>query len=126
MPKTPSPAQIAVLEQYRRRFEELKRELEQLEYFCKGTVLRRMMRCGKAQCACQTDPSKRHGPYFEWTYKANAKTVNVKLTSATAPLYQAASRQYRKLKTALNRLERLSQIALRQQAQLTQSAQNND
>src|ERR1700733_8394525 len=36
--------------------------------FCKGTVLKRMMKCGKAQCACASDATKRHGPYFELTY----------------------------------------------------------
>lgn len=125
MPKSPSPAQTAAIEAQRRRFEELKRELQQLEYFCKGTVLRRMMKCGKAQCGCQADPTKRHGPYFEWTYKANGKTVNVKLTPETAPLYQAASGQYRKLKSVLNRLERLSQTGLRHQAKLAQSTRRN-
>lgn len=86
------------------------------QYFSKGTVLKRMMQCGKARCACRTDPTKRHGPYFEWTYKANGKTVNVKLTPDAAPLYKAASQQYRKLKTLLQRLERLSQTALRHQS----------
>src|SRR5499427_1225551 len=114
----------AIPDRYAQRFQTLKREFQQLEYFCKGTLLRRMMKCGKAQCACRHDPSKRHGPYFEWTYKAKGKTINVKLTPETAPLYQAASRQYRKLKTALNRLERLSQIALRHQAKLAQSARH--
>lgn len=122
MPKLLSPAQTAALGRQQQRFEELKRELQHLEYFCKGTVLRRMMKCGKAQCACQKDPAKRHGPYFEWTYKANGKTVNVKLTPETAPLYQAAARQYRKLKTALQRLERLSATALHQHAKLAQSS----
>ena len=125
MPKLPTPSQMAALEAQRRRFEELQRELQQLEYFCKGTVLQRRMKCGKAQCACHFDPAKRHGPYFEWTYKASGKTVNVKLTPETAPLYQAASRQYRKLKTVFNRLERLSLTALRQQAKLAQSARRN-
>jgi len=66
-------------------------------------------------------PDKRHGPYFELTYKANGKTVNVKLSPEAAPLYKAASLQYRKLKTLLNRLEKLSQTILRQQAKLAQS-----
>jgi hypothetical protein len=48
-----------------------------------------MMKCGKAHCACASDPTKRHGPYFELTYKASGKTVNVKLS-----LYRAASQQY--------------------------------
>ena len=115
------PDQSIQLDRYAQRFHELKRGLDSLEYFCKGTVLKRMMKCGKAACACHSDPDKRHGPYFELTYKANGKTVNVKLSPQAAPLYKAASLQYRKLKTLLNRLEKLSQTILRQQAKLTQS-----
>ncbi len=114
-------AQSAVLERHAQRFRELKRDLEQLEYFCKGTVLKRMMKCGKAHCACASDPSKRHGPYYELTYKANGKTINVKLSAEAAPLYQAASQQYRKLKKLFNRLEKLSQTILRYQAKLVHS-----
>ncbi len=114
------PRPSAVLERHTRRFLELKQGLEQLEYFCKGTVLKRMMKCGKAHCACASDPAKRHGPYFEMTYKVDGKTVNVKLTPETAPLYKAASQQYRKLKTLLNRLEKISQNILRHQAKLAQ------
>src|SRR5882762_6564155 len=57
-----------------RRFESLKREIVQLDYFCKGTVLKRMMKCGNKQCICHHDPAKRHGPYFECTYKIQNKT----------------------------------------------------
>ena len=89
--------QTAILDRYAQRFRELKREFQRLEYFSKGTLLKRMMKCGKAHCACRHDPAMRHGPYFEWTYKAKGKTVNVKLTPETAPLYRAASQQYRKL-----------------------------
>ncbi len=117
--------QIATLDRDAQRFEELKQDFERLGYFCKGTVLKRMMKCGKATCACQNDPAKRHGPYFEWTYKAAGKTVNVKLTREAAPLYKAASQQYRKLKSLLNRLERLSQNCLRRQAKLAQSDTRN-
>jgi hypothetical protein len=112
------PEQSAQTERCAQRFQELKRGLDQLEYFCKGTVLMRMMKCGKAACACHSDPGKRHGPYFELTYKANGKTVNVKLSPEAAPLYKAASLQYRKLKTLLSRLEKLSQTILRHQAKL--------
>jgi hypothetical protein len=118
---TRSDARNASLERHAQRFLELRRGLEQIEYFCKGTVLKRMMKCGKAQCACATDASKRHGPYFELTYKANGKTVNVKLSPKAAPLYRAAARQYRKLKTLLSRLDKLSKTILRQQAKLAES-----
>jgi hypothetical protein len=94
------------------RFREAQRDLQQLDYFVKGTVLKRMMKCGQAQCICHRDASKRHGPYFEWTYKANGKTVNVKLSPQAAVLYQAATKQHRKLKAILARMERSSRAAL--------------
>jgi hypothetical protein len=100
------------LDAYARRFQALKADLAQIEYFSKGTLLARMVRCGKPQCACATDPSKRHGPYFEWTYKAQGKTVTVRLAPEAAPFFRAAARQYRKLKTILSRLETLSRQAL--------------
>ena len=103
------------------RFLELKRELQQLEFFCKGTVLERTMKCGQPNCPCHTDPAKRHGPYWEWTYKAQAKTVNVRLSSAAGPLYKDASQQYRRLKTLLNRLEKISRTALANSAKQAQS-----
>ena len=125
-PRTPKRGrrrieQSAVLERHLQRFRELRRGLEHVEYFCKGTVLKRMMKCGKAYCACASDPTKRHGPYFELTYKASGKTVNVKLSPETAPLYQAAAQQYRKLKNLLSRLDKISQTILRHQAKLAQS-----
>jgi len=97
---------------YAKRFQELKADLAQIEYFSKGTLLARMVRCGKPQCACGKDPSKRHGPYYEWSYKARGKTVTVRLAPEAAPFFRAAARQYRKLKAILNRMETLSRQAL--------------
>ena len=114
-------ASNASLERHIQRFLELRRDLAQIEYFCKGTVLKRMMKCGKAQCACASDATKRHGPYFELTYKAAGKTVNVKLSPEGAPLYKAAAQQYRKLNTLLRRLDKLSKTILHDQAKLAQS-----
>jgi hypothetical protein len=115
----------AALERHTQRFLELRRDLAQIEYFCKGTVLKRMMKCGKLQCACASDATKRHGPYFELTYKAAGKTVNVKLSPEAAPLYRAAAQQYRKLKTLLTRLDKLSKTILRYQARLVASQRQN-
>jgi type II secretory pathway component PulJ len=112
LPVTPDP-----------RFCQARQELQQLGYFLKGTVLKRMMKCGQPNCACHQDASQRHGPYFEWTYKVKGKTVNVKLSPQAAPLYQAATKQHRKLKAALARMERLSRTAL---GHLAKQATNTD
>jgi hypothetical protein len=106
------------------RFAALKHELAGLDYFCKGTLLKRMMKCGKKQCACQTDPGKRHGPYFECTFKLDKKTVNVRLSAEAAPLYRNAIRQYRRLRALLDRLERHSRSALAHLAELKSMDQN--
>lgn len=117
--KTPRPA----LGTPAQRFRHAQQELHQLDYFLKGTVSKRMMKCGQPQCACHRDPSQRHGPYFEWTYKVNGKTINVKLSAQAAPLYQAATKQNRKLKAVLAKMERLSRAAL---ARLAKQAENID
>ena len=106
------PSGAALPGAHQQRFRQALQELQQLDYFLKGTVLKRMMKCGRPQCACHRDPAKRHGPYFEWTYKVKGKTVNVKLSPQGAPLYKAATKQHRKLKIVLARLERLSKTAL--------------
>jgi hypothetical protein len=105
------------------RYAQLRRQLQELDYFCKGTVLERKMKCGHPGCACHQDPAKRHGPYWEWTYKAQGKTINVKLTPEIGPLYKAASQQYRKLKSLLTRLERISRSALAAQAKHSRARQ---
>lgn len=109
---SPKAARPALLGAPDPRFRQACQELLQLEYFLKGTVSKRMMKCGHVNCVCHRDASRRHGPYFEWTYKVNGKTVNVKLSPQAAPLYQAATKQHRKLKAALARMERLSRTAL--------------
>lgn len=102
----------ALLAGYAHSFAALQQELEKVTYFCKGTVLKRMMKCGQQRCACHQDPAKRHGPYFEWTYKQKGKTVNRRLRPEEAPIYQAVTQQYRKLQSVLKRMEHVSQNAV--------------
>jgi Family of unknown function (DUF6788) len=122
MPSRKAPRQVPP-DAPAHRFRQARQELHQLDYFLKGTVSKRMMKCGQPQCACHRDPSQRHGPYFEWTYKVKGKTVNVKLSRQAAPIYQAATKQNRKLKAVLARMERLSRTAL---ARLAKQAENPD
>src|SRR6266545_5512128 len=104
MRQTSTSRLAAFIRRDAQRFESLKRQIVQLDYFCKGTVLKRMMKCGHKRCACQHDPAKRHGPYFECTYKIQNKTVNLKLYPEMTPLYRDAIRQYRKLRLLLGRM----------------------
>lgn len=104
------------MDRYAQRFAALRTQIETVQYFCKGTVLKRHMKCGQPTCACHRDSAKRHGPYWEWTYKLHGKTVNVKLTPEAGPLFKAAAQRYRKLQSLLVQMERLSRKALATQA----------
>ena len=116
-------APAAVVDPSSSRFRQTRQQLQQVDYFLKGTVLKRRMKCGQPTCACQRDVSQRHGPYFQWTYKVKGKTVSVQLTPQVAPLYQAATKQHRQLKAVLARMERLSRTAL---ARLARQAEKID
>ncbi len=58
-------------------------------------------------------------------HEASRALVNVKLSPQAAPLYKAAAQQYRKLKTLLNRLDKLSKNIQRHQAKLAESKREN-
>jgi len=116
MPQHDAVSPDAALARYERQYHELKAALATLGYFCKGTVLSRTLRCGRATCPCSHDRDRRHGPYFEWTYKSAGKTVHHRLSVQEAKVYQEGSAQYRKLKSLLRRMENLSRRALARKA----------
>jgi hypothetical protein len=119
----------ALLASYVQQFAGLKQQIEEVQYFCKGTVLKRMMKCGQQRCACHEDPTKRHGPYFEWTFKAKGKTVNLRLRPEEATVYMAATQRYRRLKSLLIRMEALSRkavILLAKKACLQKDSKTNE
>jgi hypothetical protein len=112
MKKDKSARTDTLLAAYADTFAGLKQELEKVDYFCKGTVSKRMMKCGQKRCACHQDPSKRHGPYFEWTYKEKGKTINRRLRPEEASVYEESIQQYRKLNSILKRMEQVSKNAV--------------
>jgi hypothetical protein len=72
---------------YEHAYRDLARQLADIGYIASGSVAQRSVRCGKANCACRTDPARLHGPYWLWTAKVGGKTVNKRLTEREARLY---------------------------------------
>lgn len=63
-------------------------ELAEIGFMLKGTVLQRFLPCGTPSCSCHRDPSRQHGPYWQWTSKVKGKTVSRMLTGAQARRYR--------------------------------------
>lgn len=57
-------------------------------FLLKGTLLQRYKRCSSPGCGCQTDLEKRHGPYWQWSYKVDGKTVSRALSNQQAQRYR--------------------------------------
>ncbi len=71
-----------------RRYRDLARQLAEIGWIASGSLGLRADRCGKPNCACASDPARRHGPYWHLTAKVDGKTVNKRLREHEAQLYQ--------------------------------------
>ena len=90
------------------RYQELKQQLLDLGFVRPGSLVRRFMPCGKTGCRCMADPPQLHGPYYQWTYKVQGKTVTLRLTEAQARLCAEWTNQHRVFKKLIRRMEALS------------------
>lgn len=102
-----SSSKAAQLAAYQRRYRQLADQLAQVGYISTGTVLQRRTRCGTASCRCHDDPPRLHGPYWQWTSKANGKTITRRLSEPEARLYAewiGNERQLQKLITQMRQI----------------------
>jgi hypothetical protein len=72
-----------------------------------GSIAERLTSCGRAGCACQGDPPRRHGPYWQWTRKVQNKTVSRYLSRQQADECRRWVDNDRRLRELVARLEAL-------------------
>jgi uncharacterized protein DUF6788 len=77
-----------------------------------GSIIQRRTRCGRPGCACQADPPRLHGPYWQWTRKIAARTVCRWLSPDQQHDYQPWIDNDRRLRELLTQLEALGAAAL--------------
>jgi hypothetical protein len=75
----------------------IKAALTEIGIILRGSVTERYMPCGRAGCRCQANPPSLHGPYVQWTTKADGKTKTVRLSPEEVPLYREWIANGRKL-----------------------------
>lgn len=95
-----------------RRHRQLLRELTSVGFIWTGTLQRRRLTCGKAQCACHRDPDARHGPYYYWTTKKEGKTVSRKVSEQEAQILERWIENRRSVEDILKRMNQVAQRAL--------------
>lgn len=93
--------------------------LAEIDGLLPGSVVVRLMRCGKRNCACKADPPILHGPYTQWTRTVRGKTVTRFLTEEQLAAYQPWFDNSRRLKDLVAKLETVSLQAIQTADQLT-------
>jgi hypothetical protein len=92
--------------QAEQRIEKIREQIMALEHLCTGSLVSRTKLCGKPTCRCATDPSARHGPYFEWSRLEKGRMVHRVLTREQAALIRRAIAAHRTIRLLLRRWER--------------------
>lgn len=82
-------------QQAQAKMEEIKSQMVELDYVASGTLLARMIKCGKPTCRCAQHPDQRHGPYFDWTFRRKGRMEHQRVTGEQAPMLRAAIENYR-------------------------------
>ena len=71
----------------------------------RGSIARRLTRCGNPGCRCHADPPLLHGPYYIWTRKVAGKTVTAQLTPEDAARCKDWNRNMRLLDRTVRQLQ---------------------
>lgn len=89
----------------RQRIAALREKIASVELLCSGTLVERMVKCGKPNCQCATDPSARHGPYYQWGRMRGPAAAHRYVTPEQAKVLRQAIDNHRLVKKLLRAWE---------------------
>ena len=92
-------------EQARKRIEHIRAALPEFDLVCSGTLVRRMIKCGKPNCRCASDKDARHGPYWQWGHMRSGKPTHRHVSEQQALVLSKAIDNYRQIKKLLKAWE---------------------
>ena len=73
-----------------------------------GSMVKRHIPCGNSSCWCAQGREHWHGPYYQWSWKVNGKTVSTRLTSEQAKLMSSYVRNDRELRRIVVQMRSIS------------------
>jgi len=91
---------------------EIKNKIMSVDYVLRGSIIKKLMKCGKKECSCHKDPPKLHGPYYHYTRKVKGKTVSRLYREDEALFLMPFAKKYNDLKEDVRRFSELSEDIL--------------
>ena len=103
-------------EDIQRRRRHLHEELRALSFepLMRGSIVERVRKCGRANCACARDPSARHSGQF-FTVHLDGRTQALHIRSEDEEEVRAAIMAYQRLRGIINDLTACELAELRRQ-----------
>lgn len=98
------------LERCRADYEATKARIADVGFICVGSLVKLYSSCGNPNCRC-VDPKRRHGPYYQLTWKQAGRTVTRRLSADEARLYREWIANRRRLESIIDQMQRLSRQA---------------
>ena len=97
------------VDRLKRRYRRLAARVAKLGPVLQGTITQRTI---VRDDPADPEEQKIYGPYYQWTWKRNAKTVTVNLSASQAKTYQKAIDNHRILEETLQEMRELSLASL--------------
>lgn len=87
------------------QIERIRAPLAQDELMCSGTLSEHMMKCGKPNCGCASDPAVRHGPNCDWGRMRAGRQSHRYVSAQQAQILRQAIDNDREVKKLLREWE---------------------
>jgi hypothetical protein len=98
------------LDALRADYEAAKARIGEVGFICEGSLVCRHTSCSNPNCRC-ADLSRRHGPYWQLSWKEGGRTISRLLSAEQAQLYREWVDNRRRLEGALEEMRDLSRQA---------------
>ena len=98
------------LQAYRREYKRVAARLLKVGFLFKGSITRRRLPCGNPKCRCR-DLKRRHGPYYQISWKHRGKTVSRILPAKIVPIYREWIANARAITAILRQMQEISRKA---------------
>jgi hypothetical protein len=103
------------LEALRADYEAAKARLADVGFTCEGSLVERYTSCHNPRCRC-ADPTQRHGPYWQLSWKQDGRTISRIISAEEAERYQEWIANRRRLEQTLTQMRDISRQAAAQLA----------
>jgi hypothetical protein len=98
------------LEALRVDYEAAKARLVDVGFTCEGSLVERYTSCHNPRCRC-SDPTQRHGPYWQLSWKEGGRTASRIISAEEAERYRKWIANRRRLEEILTEMRDISRRA---------------